>query len=289
PNMRRHGFSAAEIAQVCGAPAEAPGKATQRVLPYPGGRPLRLGFQEGAINPLRGTKASVFLPWDRSSYVVVDLPEAIFSNLGLLFLAHTHVPTIWNDRNVIIENVDWKRLSDGGLSSLWTLPNGVEFGGSIQPSEREVNMELFLRNGTKEPLTRLRTQICVMLKGAPEFNAQTAENKIWKQPVAEVRSTNGGRRILTSWERCQRVWGNQHCPCLHSDPQLPDCAPGETVRVRGRLWFEYDPMPVAARRFLTILQFATLLLSIWSNLPDRRFALRSLLWNKIRCQVPSSR
>ena len=120
---------------------------------------------------------------------------------------------------------------------MWTLPNGVEFGGSIQPGDREVNMELFLRNGTKEPLTRLRTQICVMLKGAPEFNAQTAENKILKQPVAGVRSANGERRILTSWERCQRVWGNPQCPCMHSDPQLPDCAPGETVRVRGRLWF----------------------------------------------------
>jgi peptidoglycan/xylan/chitin deacetylase (PgdA/CDA1 family) len=243
-NMRNgHHYTAAEAARVCGLdegslPAPGPAGPAQRVRPYPGGRHPRIGFLEGAIDPLRGTKASVFLPWDPASYVVVDLPEAIFSNLGLLFLAHTHVPTIWNDCNAIIENVDWKRLPGGGLSSLWILPNGVEFGGSIQPAEREVNMELFLRNGTKEPLTRLRAQICVMLKGAPEFNAQTAANKVMKEPVAAVRSANGQRSILTSWERCQRVWGNPQCPCLHSDPQLPDCAPGETVRVRGRLWFE---------------------------------------------------
>jgi hypothetical protein len=26
-------------------------------------------------------------------------------------------------------------------------------------------------------------------------------------------------------------------PCLHSDPKFPDCAPGETKRVRGWLSF----------------------------------------------------
>ena len=49
-----------------------------RVLPYPGGRHPRIGFLEAAIDPQRGTKASVFLPSDPESYVVVDLPEAIF-------------------------------------------------------------------------------------------------------------------------------------------------------------------------------------------------------------------
>ena len=39
------------------------------------------------------------------------------------------------------------------------------------------------------------------------------------------------------WERCGRTWGNKACPCIHSDPVLPDCAAGETVRVRGKLWF----------------------------------------------------
>ncbi|MCP4261346.1 MAG: hypothetical protein GY774_28175 [Planctomycetes bacterium] len=47
------------------------------VLPYPGGRHPRIGFLEGAIEPQRETKFSVFTPWDKNSYVVVDLPEAI--------------------------------------------------------------------------------------------------------------------------------------------------------------------------------------------------------------------
>jgi hypothetical protein len=237
-NMRRHHYSAAEIAQVSGAtPAgTTPGPATQRVLPYPGGRPLRIGFREGAINPLRGTKASVFLPWDPSSYVVIDLPEAIFSNLGLLFLAHTHVPTIWNDRNVVIENTDWIRDAEA-LRSEWKLPNQVSFGASIKPVQDGVEMALWLRNGTAQPLSRLRTQICVLLKGAAGFNSLTNGNKQFDKLQASVRDAEGRRSILTEWERCGRTWGNAQCPCLHSDPVLPDCDPGETVRVAGKLWF----------------------------------------------------
>ena len=236
-DMRRHGYSSAEIAQVCGAPRAAyAAPAAGRVVPYPGGRPVRIGFREGAIDPLRGTKATVFLPWDPASYVVVDLPEAIFSNLGLLFLAHTHVPTIWNDRNVVIENTDWIR-EGGNLRSEWTLPNQVRFGASVKAVADGVQMELWLRNGTSEPLSKLRTQICVLLKGAAGFNQQTNANKDFGKQQAGVHSADGRRSILTEWERCGRTWGNAACPCLHSDPVLPDCPPGETVRVTGKLSF----------------------------------------------------
>src|SRR4051812_33505026 len=45
------------------------------VLPYPAGRHPRIGFLEGAVDPQRETKISIFLPWDSSSYVVADIPE----------------------------------------------------------------------------------------------------------------------------------------------------------------------------------------------------------------------
>ncbi len=89
----------------------------------------------------------------------------------------------------------------------------------------------------EEPLNKLRTQICVMLKGAPDFNEQTVDNKIFREPVAAVRSEDGNRWILTAWQRTGRAWGNRRCPCFHADPVLPDCAPGKTVRIKGRLWF----------------------------------------------------
>jgi hypothetical protein len=163
--------------------------------------------------------------------VVVDLPEAIFSNLGLLYLAHTHIPTMWDVQNVWIENVDWEREGDNRLRSRWDLPNGVSFGAAVAAEQGEVRMELWLRNGTPPPLTGLRTQICVMLGWAPGFRGPAFEG-----PVAAVR--NGERSIRTEWERAGRTWGNPAVPCMHSDPVLPDCGPGETVRVRGRLWFE---------------------------------------------------
>jgi peptidoglycan/xylan/chitin deacetylase (PgdA/CDA1 family) len=247
-----HQYTNAEAAQVLGwteaqvaATVKQPSPGIQ-VRPYPGGRPLRIGFREGAIDPLRGTKASIFLPWPGQEYAVVDLPEAIFSNLGLLFLAHTHIQTIWNQQNKVIDNVDWERLPDGGLRSAWTLPNGTGFGASIRPERDEVRMELWLRNGTEKPLTGLRTQICVLLKGVQSFSAQTNENKVFGKTAAAVRSGAGNRWILTEWERCGRTWGNALCPCLHSDPVLPDCAPGETVRVAGRLWFAEGERPTVA-------------------------------------------
>jgi hypothetical protein len=64
------------------------------VLAYPGGRHPRIGFLEGAVEPQRETKLSVFCPWDDHSYAVMDVPEAIWSNLGLTYLAHTHIDTI---------------------------------------------------------------------------------------------------------------------------------------------------------------------------------------------------
>src|SRR5260370_32728034 len=130
-----------------------------RVLPFPGGRHPRKGFREGAILPQRGTKVSIFSPWDPTSYVVVDLPEALFSNLGLTYLAHTHIPTIWDAKNVWLENIDWERRPDGSLSRLERLPNQITVGASVHPSAGLVEMELWLRNDSSKMLTGLRTQI----------------------------------------------------------------------------------------------------------------------------------
>jgi hypothetical protein len=246
-----HRFTWDEAARVCGwsperveqefgklarddAPEQMdPWKGKVRVLPYPGGREVRRGFTDGNIDFQRGTKASVFLPWNKTSYVVVDLPEAIFSQNRLIFLAHTHVPTIWDEQNLSLDNVDWTRERDGELQFERVLPNKVAFGASIQPKAASVEMELWLRNGSDEALTGLRTH----LKGAPDFHEQTTTNKIFRAPSVAVHSAGGDRWIITTWERCGRAWGQPLVPCIHADPVLPDCAPGETVRVRGRLWF----------------------------------------------------
>lgn len=208
-----------------------------KIRPYPGGRHPRIGFLDGAVDPMRGTKFSVFLPWDPAQYVVVDLPEAIFSRLGLTFLAHRHIPTIWDLQHRFIDNVDWQINKDGSLENVWSLPNGISFGARVVPFEEEVQMDLWLFNGTAQLLNGLRTQVCVMLKGAEDFNQQDSLNKRFYPKLAAVRNASADRWVLTSWENTGRTWGNPKVPCLHADPRFPDCPPGDTVKLQGLLQF----------------------------------------------------
>ena len=226
-------------------PAEAP----LLVLPYPGGRHPRIGFLDGAIRPQRETKLSVFLPWNRDRYVVLDLPEAIRRNderkHGLLYLAHTHVDTMWTKQNIPLKKLEWTRHSDGSLSVERKLPNGVVFGTKVVPGRTSLRMEMWLTNGSTETLRNLRVQNCVMLKEASEFAQLTNDNKHFSSPYAAVHSADGRHWVITAWESCRHAWGNARVPCLHSDPQFPDCKPGETKRLRG--WFSfYDGADIKA-------------------------------------------
>ncbi len=253
--LEHHHYTVDEAAGVFGMPAkslesrmpayamdattwpEKPKRHAIAVMPYPGGRHPRIGFLDGAVAPQRGTKASAFAPWDDTSCAVIDLPEAIFSNLGLIYLAHTHVPTIWDEQHRQIDNVDWERHPNGELTSTWHLPNKISFGARIVPQKNAADLELWLENGTDETLTGLRTQICVMLKGMAGFSAQTNDNKRLEGSVAAVKSDDGNRWLVVAFDHCGRVWANPKCPCMHSDPVLPDAAPGERVSVKGRVWF----------------------------------------------------
>lgn len=211
------------------------------VLPYPGGRHPRIGFRDGAVHPQRDTKLSVFAPWDDASYIVLDVPEAIWWEPGgrreLLYLAHTHIDTTWTLQGIELKPLEWQPTKTGGWRMERTLPNGVSFGTEAYPGRDAVRLEMWLTNGTSETLRGLRVQNCVLFKGAPEFAEQTNDNKLFAPPYAACRSKEADRWVITAWEPCRRVWGNPPCPCMHSDPQFPDCPPGRTVRLRGWLSF----------------------------------------------------
>jgi hypothetical protein len=215
-----------------------------RLLPYPGGRHPRRGFLEGAVDPQRETKISVFPPWPDSGYVVVDVPEAIFSNLGLVYLAHTHVPTIWDQQSTPLARLEWSRQEDD-LSMRRELPNGIVFASHVRQTADGVNMQIDLTNGTDQLLTGLRVQACVMLKGMPGFNVQQPLPSVIDGSVIAVRGEGTDRWIITSWTPIQRVWQNPPVPCIHADPIFPDCPPGETVTVSGTLRF-YEGADVRA-------------------------------------------
>jgi len=207
-----------------------------KVLPWAPGRHPRIGFLDGAIDPQRDTKLSIFAPWEAGGYVVFDLPEAIWSNLGLTYLAHTHIDTIWTEQAVALAGVDWMRKSDGTLESKRVLPNQIAFGAVVHPRTDGIDFRYWLENGTEKTLTGLRNQLCLMLKNASGFNAQTAENKLALGQAAAVRNGDGDRWIVTACER-SRTWENPPVPCIHADPEFPDCAPAERVEVRGRVFF----------------------------------------------------
>ena len=160
-----HRYTPAEIQEVTGLDAAAlekslaqfaitPGNAPPRgadapllVLPYPGGRHPRIGFLEGAIEPQRETKISIFTPWDPASYVVADIPEALWSNLGLTYLAHTHIPTVWGKQQITLERLEWRRTAEGALDCERRLPNGITFRTRVVAGRDAVRMSLRLVNG----------------------------------------------------------------------------------------------------------------------------------------------
>jgi hypothetical protein len=254
----QHGYNPAEVTVATGLSAIQVAEATKRfgidskarskrganapllVLPYPGGRHPRIGFLEGAIDPQRETKISIFAPWSDGNYAVADIPEAIWNRpqagRELLYLAHTHVPTMWSKQGVALERLEWQRTDDGWQVER-KLPNNVIFGTRVQPVPDHVALSMWITNGSSQTLRGLTVQNCVMLKGLSGFEQQTNDNKVFRSPLAACHNADKSRWIITGWQRCQRAWGNAPCPCLHSDPQFPDCEPGQTVRLRGFVSF----------------------------------------------------
>lgn len=221
------------------APPPPPPATAIRVLPYPGGRHPRRGFLDGAIDPQRETKVSVFTPWPDGGYVVVDVPEAIFSSRGLLYLAHTHIPTVWDARGEPLPPLEWD-VSDDALTCARRLPDGTTFASRVgrrPEADGGIAMSITLTNGTPEPLTGLRVQVCTMLAAAEGFQHQLRLEERLRPPFAAVKAVDEDRWIVTAWTPGHRTWTNPPVPCVHADPIFPDCPPGGTVTVRGWLWF----------------------------------------------------
>ncbi len=212
-----------------------------KVLPYPGGRHPRIGFLDGALVPQRDTKISIFTPWNPHSYAVVDVPEAIWSNLGLTYLAHTHIPTVWDKQGEKLEPLEWQKSQDGSLAFERKLPNGIVFGSWVSSEKDVIKMKLWIRNGSPDPLTKLRAQVCMMLKSLSGFNQRIHANKLIDGSWVACRDTTGQRWIITGWEPIHRPWGNPPVPCLHADPAFPDCPPGQTVEANGIVTFHEGP------------------------------------------------
>lgn len=207
------------------------------VLPYPGGRHPRIGFLDGAIEPQRETKLSIFTPWDPTSYVVLDAPEALWSNLGLTYLAHTHIDTVWDKQGIRLKQLEWVRKPDRSYFLRRELPNKIIYELLAIPQGDHLAIRMSLTNGTPQALSDLRVQMCAMLKGCRDFDQQTNDNKIFRGSLAACRNSDGNRWVILGFEPNHRTWGNAPCPCLHSDPIFQELAPGQIGTVYGCLSF----------------------------------------------------
>ena len=207
------------------------------VLPYPGGKHPRIGFLDGAIEPQRETKLSIFPPWDRTSYTVLDAPEAIWSNLGLTYLAHTHIDTIWTKQAIQLPQLEWELLPDGSYRQNRELPNKISYEVIATPHRDHLAIRMSLFNGTDAEVSDLRVQMCAMLKAMKGFEAQTNENKVFRGPLAACRNSAGDKWVILGFQKNHRTWGNAPCPCLHSDPIFDNCPAGQTRSVHGWLSF----------------------------------------------------
>ncbi|MBN2023414.1 MAG: hypothetical protein JW809_11555 [Pirellulales bacterium] len=215
---------------------KAPHAFVPRVFPWPGGRAVS-NWVELDFTRQRETKFTVFTPWDPTSYVVLDVPEAIWSQFGLIYLAHVHVPTIWTERNVTLEKLEWRRRDDGGLELTRRLPNDVVYEAVIVPQPGAVRMKLALTNGTDGPLTDLRVQNCIFLKGFKDMDASDPPWVVSSGSYTAYPTADGARWVVTAWVPTWRTWNNPHNPCFHSDPVFEDCPAGQTRVVYGWLSF----------------------------------------------------
>ena len=88
------------------------------------------------------------------------MPEALWSNLGLTYLAHTHIDTVWTRQDIELPRQEWEELEDGSFLMQRKLPNGIEFGTQVTPLNSHIRMAMWLTNGTLKPLSDLRVQNC---------------------------------------------------------------------------------------------------------------------------------
>jgi hypothetical protein len=215
--------------------------------------------------------AWVHLPWADAGYVMLDFPEAVFCDQGLLFLSHTSpcFQQVYAD----IPQMPWEACDDG-IRFERRLPNALVYGGSLRAAtgRRQVDMTLWARNEDEIPISRFMLQVCVYLPKAPQFAANTMANKFvhvdgrgwmtyveaeaagvktgtwrlgWRgglpscdAPLMVTRSADGSRLMAVEWgDATYSLTGNPAHPCMHADPVWPDLLPGESTEITGRLTF----------------------------------------------------
>jgi hypothetical protein len=209
-------------------------------------------------------------PWPSQDYIWLDFPEAIFTNIGLIYLSHVNppFPVVFPD----LPKVPWQDIP-GGIKFDRELPNGIIFGGSIiKKAETIVTLNLYIENGSKEPLKDIKLQTCAFLRAITEFGDYSYDNKLvhvpqkgwmkfaeardsgmksgrfrlgWRGgppvcdlPVMITVSNQAQRLVAMTWyDSTNAMVSNRERPCMHADPVFPDLEPGQRADIYGELIF----------------------------------------------------
>ena len=130
--------------------------------------------------------------------MVVDVPEAVWSSLGLTYLAHAHVQTIWERDGIQLEPVEWSARADGSWQMLRSLPNGIAMGVRARAGRDHVAFRWWVRNGTSNTLGNVHAQVCTMLGRAPGFESSSSGSKVMDPPFAAASTADGKRWVITA-------------------------------------------------------------------------------------------
>lgn len=99
-----------------------------------------------------------------------------------------------------------------------------------------VNGEFVALNKTRpDPKDRLPGFVVTNTSDMPRKNE-------WQEDQADIPfiatvSKDGKRVIAKAFENAGKLMTNSGIPCIHADPVMPECKPGETVKVRGKIYF----------------------------------------------------
>ena len=215
-------------------------------------------------------------PWASQDYIWLDIPEAIFTSQGLIYLSHVNPPihTVYQS----LPKVPWQ-VTKEGIAFERQLPSGIKFGTKVfKGTGPTVDLEIFIENGSKKDLNQITLQTCAFLRAIEEFADYRQDNKRvhvaddgwipmaeaakrnhgkdkfrvgWRnsgrpvadQPVAITLSNEAERLVAMTWyDDTLSMVGNPRHPCFHADPLFPDIPPGKRETVRGKLIFHDGPL-----------------------------------------------
>ena len=143
----------------------------------------------------------------------------------------------------------WKRDADG---SLWFEKDagGQLIGGRLSPNEEDVDLEFWLKNGSKRELSFAPT-FRPVLEGTEFADGRIRVHKrgTWR-PVSEMSTSqadNGCDRVAAmsadgryvfclAWPAPVSLAADSPAPGVHLDPVLPSCPPGKRIHIRGKLY-----------------------------------------------------